>query len=73
MNLLRTWAVTAALTVSPAAPACPLCDSDTGRQVRAGIRDDFGPDLASVLLPFPVLLALAGLIRLATPRSQEFA
>jgi len=39
------------------APACPICDTETGEQVRAGI---FGGDFWSTLLvvasPFPVLL-----------------
>jgi hypothetical protein len=39
------------------ASACPICDTDTGRQVRAGIFDEnFWITLAMVLAPFPVLL-----------------
>lgn len=40
--------------------ACPLCHTDLGQQVSAGI---FGPDFWSnlffVLLPFPIFLLLA--------------
>ncbi len=44
--------------------ACPLCESETGERVRAGIFDaDFGYNLAATLLPFPVLLGVAALIR----------
>jgi hypothetical protein len=47
------------------ASACPLCDSETGREVRAGIfGDHFGRTLAGVLAPFPVfVLVVAGLHR----------
>jgi hypothetical protein len=39
------------------ASACPICDTDTGRQVRAGKFDEnFWITLAMVLAPFPVLL-----------------
>ncbi len=43
--------------------ACPVCNTETGRQVRAGIfGEDFWSTLAAVLSPFPVLLlVLAGL------------
>lgn len=37
--------------------ACPLCDTQTGRQVREGIfGDDFWSTLLVVTSPFPVLL-----------------
>jgi hypothetical protein len=40
--------------------ACPVCDTDTGRQVRAGIFNrDFGWTILSVVAPFPVLLGTA--------------
>jgi len=43
--------------------ACPLCDSDTGAQVRAGIFDEqFWPNVLRTLLPFPILLLLTALI-----------
>lgn len=55
----------AALAFAPGvARACPICVSATGDQVRAGI---FGPglgaNLAATLLPFAVVLGVAGLIR----------
>lgn len=42
------------------ASACPMCQSDLGKQVRQGIFDhQFGFILIATLLPFPVLLFLA--------------
>ncbi len=42
------------------AAACPLCNTDLGRQVRDGIFGvDFWPNLFFVLLPFPIFLSLA--------------
>jgi hypothetical protein len=42
------------------AAACPLCHTDLGRQVRAGIFGaDFWSNLFFVLLPFPIFLSLA--------------
>ena len=43
--------------------ACSLCESETGRQVRAGIFDEqFGYHLLITVLPFPVLLVITALI-----------
>jgi len=42
--------------------ACPVCDTETGREVRAEIfGTDFVRTLLSVLAPFPVLLAIIGI------------
>jgi len=41
------------------ADACPVCDSPTGQEVRAGIFDGrFGLTWLEVAAPFPVLLAI---------------
>ena len=41
------------------ASACTVCDSGTGRQVRAGIfGDEFWTTLVGVIAPFPVLLTV---------------
>lgn len=55
----RMIAVALVFLLPMAACACPLCDTETGQQVRAGIFSDaFWPTLLTVLLPFPVLLVL---------------
>lgn len=42
------------------AEACPVCDGETGRRVRAGIfNEDFGPNLLVILLPFPIVVGVA--------------
>ena len=48
--------------------ACPVCDTGTGRQVRAGVFDaEFGRTLVAVLLPFPILLAVVAVIHFGWP------
>jgi hypothetical protein len=48
----------ASLSLLPlVAGACPICNTETGQQVRAGIFDDnFWSTLLIVISPFPVLL-----------------
>ena len=51
------------LLAASAAWGCPLCESETGRQVRAGIFDEsFGTNVVLTLLPIPVLAAVVALI-----------
>ncbi|WP_435018213.1 hypothetical protein TA3x_000162 [Tundrisphaera sp. TA3] len=66
---LRTAGVWAAsLSATTPARACPLCVSETGRRVRAGIFDaDFGYHLAATFLPFAVFLAIVALIHFGPP------
>ena len=55
-------------TVSSAL-ACTVCDTDAGREVRAGILDaDFGRTLLAVLLPFPILFGVVAAIHFSGPR-----
>jgi uncharacterized membrane protein len=59
----RVLAALIPLVSASTALACPLCDSETGRQVRAGIFNaDFVTNLVLTLLPFPVLLGLVAWI-----------
>ena len=54
-NSLLVTTVALVLALAPVAGACPLCDSGTGEQVRAGIAGDSLPSaLLAVLLPFAV-------------------
>ncbi len=57
-----------AFVLPAAAHACTVCDSKTGRAVRAGIFDGhFLQHLLLTLLPFPVLAAAVVLCRCAVP------
>jgi len=57
-----------AFTCCASATACPVCDSDSGQQVRAGIFDaDFGRTLIAIALPFPILLGMVLAIHFGRP------
>ncbi len=57
------------LAWAPRVRACPLCESETGRRVRAGIfHADFGYNLLVTMLPFGVFLAILGLIHFRPTR-----
>jgi uncharacterized paraquat-inducible protein A len=68
-TVFRLGAVMAFVFVSAAsAAACPVCESETGKRVRAGIFSDrFAADAALILLPFPVLAGLVALIHYGFP------
>ena len=58
----------AALVPTAAAHACTVCNSPTGRQVRAGLfNGHFLHTLAVVLAPVPVFAATVGLLHLGMP------
>ena len=60
--------VAAVASASTTALACPVCDTGTGEQVRAGILDgNFGRTLLGVVLPFPILLGVVALIHFGLP------
>jgi hypothetical protein len=72
-GLLRLVAV---FVVAPSwtspARACPLCESETGERVRAGIFNaEFGYNLLVTLLPFSVLLAIVALIHFGLPWAND--
>jgi hypothetical protein len=53
----------AGLSMPDGAIACPVCDRETGRQVRAGIFDEeFGRNLMAATLPFVVFLGVVAAI-----------
>lgn len=61
------------LSVSAAA-ACPLCDTGTGQQVRAGIfGEDFTSNLLATLAPFPFFALFAGVLHVGLPRPWKSA
>lgn len=65
---------TALLLVGPSdASACPVCHTETGQQVRAGIFDEsFGRNLVLTLLPFPILAGVAAAIHFGIPTPTRF-
>jgi hypothetical protein len=61
---LSPCALLAAL-IAQAARACPLCDSETAEETRAGIfNDQFFPNLFAALLPFLIVIGIALAIHL---------
>lgn len=58
-RLTALFAIVLAELLPTQALSCPVCNSDTGREVRSTI---FGPDftstLAGVIAPFPALLLI---------------
>ena len=47
----------------PAAHACPVCTSETGEEVRAGLfNEDFAFNLFASALPFPIFLGIVAAI-----------
>ena len=61
---LHCASIVAGLTfVTPVAGACPICHSETGQKVRAGIFDEnFASNLFGSLLPFPIFLGIVAAI-----------
>lgn len=52
--------------------ACPHCDSEIGRQVRAGIfNEHFWSNLALTLLPVPILVGIVALIHFGIPWTRK--
>ena len=48
--------------------ACPVCNSATGNDVRAGIfGDDFGRNLLAVVLPFVAVAGVAAVVHFGLP------
>ena len=71
---IMRWAIKAGLpalcvlSAPTLAFACPVCHTETGQQVRAGIFDEhFGRNLVLTLLPFPVLAVIAAAIHFGIP------
>ena len=70
MGRVLSAAAAAVLLRASEAAACPLCRSDTGRQVRDGIFDGaFGETLLAMLLPFLVISLVVGVIHGGPPRT----
>lgn len=67
-HLIRLGLPSAALFVAlafsaPAAHACPVCHSETGKEVRAGLfNEDFAFNVLASVLPFPIFLGIVAAI-----------
>ncbi len=67
-HLRSAAAFATAVLGASSAWACPLCESETGERVRAGIFDaDFGYNLFVTVLPFSMFLAIVALIHSGWP------
>lgn len=72
--LHHAWLCGALLLADDPASACPVCDRETGRQVRAGLFDeDFGFNLLATSLPFVVFLGIAAAIHFELPLRKSTA
>ena len=66
-------ALVAAIAHTPAR-ACPVCDSDQGREVRAGVFDEnFSLNVAQLLVVFPLTAAILVLACRCVPVSRAVA
>ena len=69
LNLILMTVLAVQAATASTSTACPVCDTGTGEQVRAGILDEnFGSTLMTVLLPFPILLGVVAMIHFGLPR-----
>ena len=71
---MRNWLTSASVltAVTTTAMACPVCNTDTGQQVRAGIMDgNFGVSLLATLLPFAVVLGVVAIIQFGLPGTWD--
>jgi hypothetical protein len=69
LNLILMTVLVVQSATASTSTACPVCDTGTGEQVRAGILDEnFGSTLLTVLLPFPIVLGVVAMIHFGLPR-----
>lgn len=74
MKVLSRLVILASLAVlgADAVRACPLCRSETGERVRAGIlNDDFAYHLLVTFLPFPVFLGVVAVMYFGPPWARQ--
>src|SRR4051812_41876005 len=76
MPVSPRWRLAAALVAAwgTSASACPVCHSETGRQVRAKLFDEgFGSALVQTLAPFPVFLGIVAALHFGLPSRARTA
>jgi hypothetical protein len=60
------------LMLAGAASACPLCDSDTGQEVRAELVDEhLGVSVMATVAPFAVVLGVVAAVHFGPPRIRR--
>ena len=68
MNCRRLVLTLTLLCGAASATACPVCNSATGKEVRAGIfGEDFGRNLLAVVLPFAAVAGIVAMIHFGMP------
>lgn len=68
------WKIIAGAIVLAASEAlgCPVCDSNTGQQVRAGVFDDDLPfNTLAAMLPFAILLGIVAVVHFGGGRGEK--
>ncbi len=69
---LRPAVLASVLTLCSAVSACPLCRSETGERVRAGIFNaEIGYNLFATLIPFPIFLGIIAWMHFGVPRAKS--
>jgi hypothetical protein len=68
--IAATRALVLVLTWTAVAVACPLCESETGRLVRAGIAAEFGWRFLAIFAPVPILVLVVALLHFGWPGSR---
>jgi hypothetical protein len=72
LTALSLLLVTGSWLFEPSAYTCPICDTGTGRQVRAGLFDGhFARNAAAILLPFPIFAGVVALLHFGPPMRRE--
>lgn len=67
-SIMVSTAVAATMLGASLAAACPVCGSETGQQVRAGLfNSDLGVNLLATCLPFALLLGVAAAVHVGWP------
>jgi hypothetical protein len=60
------------LLVADVASGCPLCHTQTGEQLRAGIfNGSFGWNLLATLLPFPIFAGVVAFLYFGESRNDK--
>ena len=68
MNCRRLVLTLTLLCSAVSASACPVCDSATGKEVRAGVfGDDFARNLTAIALPFAAVAGVAAAVHFGLP------